>query len=100
MWWECQTCGQPFTGQMQTGLAEAWWGRVANRPEHNKERLDAAQNLANARYGDARYAESERINRDVYAVRRRVLGAEHLDTLQSAGHLAFVSRAAWKERGR
>jgi len=30
-WWECQTCGQYFTGAMQIGLAEAWWsGRSAD----------------------------------------------------------------------
>ena len=31
VWWKCQTCGQEFTGAMQTGLAEAWWSRVHMR---------------------------------------------------------------------
>ena len=30
VWWACQTCGQLFTGAMQTGLGEAWWSRVRN----------------------------------------------------------------------
>ena len=29
VWRECQTCKQHYTGAMQTGLAEAWWSRVA-----------------------------------------------------------------------
>ena len=33
VWWECQTCGQPFTGAMQMGLAEAWWSRVWDEAE-------------------------------------------------------------------
>ncbi len=30
---ECQTRGQPLTGAMQTGLAEAWWLRVCDEAE-------------------------------------------------------------------
>ncbi len=46
VWWECQTCGQRFTGAMQTGLAEAWWSRVSDEAEESAERLAAAHNLA------------------------------------------------------
>ena len=35
VWWECQTCGQRFTGAMQTGLAEAWWSRVCDEAEES-----------------------------------------------------------------
>ena len=28
VWWECQTCLQPFTGGMSAGLADAWWSEV------------------------------------------------------------------------
>jgi hypothetical protein len=28
VWWECQTCGQDFTGSMRAGLAEAWCAQV------------------------------------------------------------------------
>jgi hypothetical protein len=33
VWRECQTCGRPFTGAMQMGLAEAWWSRVWDEAE-------------------------------------------------------------------
>jgi hypothetical protein len=42
VWWECQTCGQQFTGAMQTGLAEARWSRVCDEAEESAERLCAA----------------------------------------------------------
>ncbi len=85
VWWECQTCGQPFTGAMRTGLAEAWWSRVCDESE---ERLNAAGNLAVARERDGQYAEAERINREVLGVQRQVLGEEHPETLTSANNMA------------
>ena len=90
-WWECQTCRRPFTGSMQTGLAEAWWLRVCEQAEESAERLAAAGNLADARRSDGQYAEAERIEREVLGVRRRVLGDEHPSTLTSAGCLATRS---------
>ena len=89
VWWECQTCGQHFTGAMQTGLAEAWWSRVCDEAEESEERLAAADNLAQVRSRDGQYAEAERIHREVLGVERRVLGEEHPDTLTSAGKLAL-----------
>ena len=88
VWWECQTCGQHFTGAMRTGLAEALWSRVCDEAEESAERLAAADNLAHARKGQGRYAEAERIIRQVLGVRRRVLGEEHPETLTSANNLA------------
>jgi tetratricopeptide (TPR) repeat protein len=88
VWWECQTCGQKFTGPMRTGLAEAWWLRVCDEAEESFERLAAADNLAAARSGQGQYAEAERIEREVLGVKRRVLGEEHPVTLTSAGNLA------------
>ena len=88
VWWECQTCGQHFTGAMRTGLAEAWWSRVCDEAEESAERLAAAHNLGAARHSDGRYAEAESIHREVLGARRRVLGEEHPDTLTSAGNLA------------
>ena len=84
MWWECQTCGQPFTGAMRTGLAEAWWSRVCDEAEESKERLAAAGNLASSLSGQGKHAEAERIRREVLGTRRRVLGEEHPETLKSA----------------
>ncbi len=77
VWWECQTCSQRFTGPMQVGLGEAWWSRVCDQAEESEERLYAAQNLAECRRFDGQYAASERIERAVLGVMRRVLGEEH-----------------------
>ena len=52
VWWECQTCGQDFTGAMLTGLGEAWWSRVCDEAEESAERLLAAHNLAECRLRD------------------------------------------------
>ena len=88
VWRECQTCGQLFTGPMQTGLGEAFWSRVCDQAEESNERLFAGANLAECRRFDRQYADAERIDREVLAVTRRVLGEEHPDTLTSAGNLA------------
>ncbi len=89
VWWECQTCGQRFTGAMRTGLGEAWWSRMCDQAEESAERLCAAHNLATCRLFDGEYAVAERIEREVLGVQRRVLGEEHPDTLESAGNLAL-----------
>jgi uncharacterized protein (DUF2267 family) len=96
VWWKCQTCGQQFTGAMQTGLAEAWWSRVCDEEEESAERLRAAGNLADTRRGQGQYAEAERIEREVLGVLRRVLGEEHPDTLTSAGKLAASLSDQWQ----
>ena len=96
VWWECQTCGQQFTGAMRTGLAEAWWSRMCDEAEESAERLAAARNLAYARHGDGQYVEEERIEREVLVVQRRVLGEEHPDTLRIAGNLASSLRVQGK----
>jgi hypothetical protein len=88
VWWECQTCGQHFTGAIRTELAEAWWSRVCDEAEESAERLAAAGNLADTRRGQGQYAEAERIQWEVLGARRRLLGEEHPDTLTSAGNLA------------
>jgi tetratricopeptide (TPR) repeat protein len=87
-WWECQTCGQRFTGEMRRGLGEAWWSRVCAQAEESTDRLGAAHNLAACRRLDGEYADAERIDREVLGSRRRVLGEEHPDTLLSANNLA------------
>ena len=35
VWRRCQTCTQDYTGAVQTGLAEAWWSRVAGQAAEN-----------------------------------------------------------------
>jgi hypothetical protein len=106
VWRECQTCERRFTGAMQKGLAEAWWSRLCDEAVESEERLLAAGNLAECRRCNGQYAEAERINREVFAACRRVLGDGHprakmpclarslklADTLESAGNLANALR--------
>ena len=87
-WWTCQTCEQKFTGEMRDGLANAWWSRVCDGAEDDRERLAAATNLASSLSGQGKYDEAENMQREVLAVKQRVLGAEHPDTLAAAGNLA------------
>jgi hypothetical protein len=86
VWWECQTCEQMFTGPMRTGLA-GWWALVGDEVDSSDDRLAAACNLAQARSGDGRHAEAERLNREVLRVRKQVLGYGHPETMASAGNL-------------
>jgi tetratricopeptide (TPR) repeat protein len=88
VWRECQTCKQDFTGAMQTGLAEAWWSRVAGQAVESGERLAAESNLAVSLFQQGKSAEAEPIFRKVHAVEMRVYGAEHPHTLTSASNLA------------
>ena len=75
-WWTCQTCKQPFTGEMSDGLANAWWSRVCDGAEDDRERLAAATNLASSLSDQGKHDEAEKMEREVLAVRKRVLGAE------------------------
>ncbi len=55
--------------------------------------LNGAGNLAAWLSRQGKYADAERIEREVLGARRRVLGEEHPDTLASAGNLAaYLSR--------
>ena len=91
-WWTCQTCEQAFTGEMRDGLANAWWSQVRDRAEDDRERLSAAGNLAASLSRQGKYAEAEKIEREVLAVSKRVLGAEHPDTLTTASSLPLAPR--------
>jgi hypothetical protein len=88
VWWECQTCGQEFTGAMRTGLGEAGWSRVRDEAAESAERLCAALNLALCRCSDGRFADAEWIQREALGVQRRLQGEEHPDTLTTASNLA------------
>ena len=88
-WFTCQTCEQEFTGAMCIALTNAWWSQVRDRAEEDPERLAAAHNMANSFSQQAKHAEAEEMLREVLAVRKQVLGAEHPDTLAAAGNLAI-----------
>ena len=72
-WWTCQTCEQQFTGEMSDGLANAWWSQVCDRAEDDGERLCAAGNLAASLSDHGNHDEAEKMQREVLAVRKRVL---------------------------
>jgi hypothetical protein len=94
-WWKCGTCGQNFTAAMQLGLAEAWWSSARHLPNENERRLAAAKNnLAIALQSQGRYGEAETLYRETLAVRQRVLGSEHPDTLGTVNNLA---NALWAQ---
>ena len=54
---------------------------MCDRAEDDRERLTAAGNLAQSLSCQGKYDEAEKMQREVLAVKQRVLGAEHPDTL-------------------
>ena len=85
VWHQCPTCKQRYTGAMQTGLAEAWRLRVAGQAAESDERLAAESNLASSLVHQGRAVEAEPMFRRLHEVEMRVLGAEHRNTLATAG---------------
>ncbi len=56
--------------------------------EEHPDTLTSAGNLASSLWGLGKYAQAERVEREVLGVKRRVLGEEHPETLMSASNLA------------
>ena len=63
-------------------------------------------NLADSLSGQGKYDEAEKMQREVLAVRKRVLGAEHIDTQHThthkcnhRGYVSQAARATWYPRG-
>ncbi len=73
---------------MRARLAEAWRSRVAGQAAENTERLCAEYNLAVSLLYQGKNVEAEPMFRRLHEVMMRVLGAEHPDTLTTAGDLA------------
>jgi hypothetical protein len=90
LWTRCATCGQPFTGAMQLGLAAAWWSTAQCLPEKNDQRMAAANNLASALAAQGKHEEAETMFRLLLATVRRVRGPEHERTLSATMNLANV----------
>ena len=88
VWWQCQTCKQAFTGAMQRGLAEARWAKVRGREQEDGEWQMAALMMARALGDQGKYGEAETMQREVLAAQERELGADHPDTVTTAGNLA------------
>ena len=91
-WSECGICKQNFTGCVRLGLAEAWVSRVQPLDDDDEERLVAASNYGSALRDGGKYTEAEKIELDVLATMKRVLGQEHPDTLDAANSLANTCR--------
>jgi len=89
-WTSCPTCLQDFTGDMEVGLAKARWERVSARAPEDPERLFVANNLAVTLQESADDHQGALfLLEEVLAVRRRTLGDEHADTLDSITNLAL-----------
>ena len=79
-WWECRTCKQGFAGACGLG----WRGRGAGARSAGGEPGAAGRAISSGIFPQGRrYAEAEEIFREVRAVSKRVLGAEHPKTLLS-----------------
>ena len=62
--------------------------------------LTVAGNLSRSLSGQGKYADADRIERQLLEVQKRVLGAEHPSTLTSAANLAYVPQKARQVRRR
>ena len=74
--------------EMQRGLAEARWAKVRGREQEDGEWQMAVIMMARALCDQGRYREAETKQREVLAAQQRKLGADHPDTLVTAGDLA------------
>jgi len=90
LWRQCQTCKQNYTGAMRTGLAEAWWSRVAGQAAESSERLAAESNLAQSLNDQGKTAEAEMMLRELVIKYTRLFGTEHPRTLTTMGTLALT----------
>jgi tetratricopeptide (TPR) repeat protein len=92
-WWQCQTCEQDFTGDVQLGLAEARWEIVHGLPAEDGERRDAMNQLALAlKNCSHEYEAALPLVEECLAVERRVGGDEDPNTLTAIGTLASLHR--------
>ena len=62
---------------------------MCDRAEDDRERLAYAGNLAASLKSQGKYDESEKMEREVLAVKQRVLGAEYSETSTTANNLAL-----------
>ena len=89
-WTTCRTCNQHWTGEMEVALARARWASVRDRLPEDAERLFVANNLAVTLQESAGDSEgAAQLLKEVLAVRRRTLGNEHSETLDSITNLAL-----------
>ena len=81
---------------MTTRLHQIWTAELGP----TSDTLTAAQHLAHATHDTGNYAEALKIPQDTLVRRRRLLGEDHLDTLDSANDLSASLRVEDKARRR
>jgi len=90
-WNVCPTCKQDFTGKVHLGLAKARWELVRDSPQHDWERLNAADRFASALQEYALDNDGALVLfREVLEISREVDGDEDVNTLVSMNNLALL----------
>jgi tetratricopeptide (TPR) repeat protein len=87
-WWQCPTCKQDYTGELQLGLARGRWELVHGRAVEDGERREAVDKLAIALHDARDFDGALPLAEEALAVERRINGDDHRDTLISIGNLA------------
>jgi tetratricopeptide (TPR) repeat protein len=89
-WWQCPTCTQDYTGELQLGLARARWELVHGRAAEDVERREAARDLAMALQDAHDFDGALPLFEEALAVERRINGDDHPNTLSCIGNLAAL----------
>jgi tetratricopeptide (TPR) repeat protein len=89
-WWQCPTCKQDYTGELQLGLARARWELVRGRAAEDVEWCHAAIDLATALWDARDFDGALPLFEEVLAVARRFNGDDHSDMLTSISNLASL----------
>ena len=89
-WAVCPTCGQPYTGGMQLGLAHEAVRQLEKRGPEDDDCLCARRNLCDALMDAGDLGGAGVLLREVLAIRRRVWGRTDPATRNTACVLAIV----------
>jgi tetratricopeptide (TPR) repeat protein len=89
-WWQCPTCTQDYTGELQLGLARARWALVRGRAVEDLERPSAANDLAMALQDAHDFEGALPLFEEVMAMQRRIHGDDDRSTLSSINNLATL----------
>jgi hypothetical protein len=90
-WWQCPTCKQDYTGELQLGLARARWELVRNRAGvEDGERRTAANDLAMALQHAGDFEDALPLFEDALAMARCTNGDDHPDTLSCINNVAAL----------
>jgi tetratricopeptide (TPR) repeat protein len=89
-WWQCPTCKQDYTGELELGLARAQWELVRGEGLDDHDRYRAANNFAVALHTARDYGGALPLFEEALAVQRRNEGDDHPNTLSSISNLATL----------